>query len=195
MRRIAVLFGFSVAVMFVVFGLTSTLYSQAAQETKIGVVNLEQVSKGFKMWQRCDEKITEERVALAQKLDKKLKEIEKKQEELKNFEKWSKKYTEILIEAEKINIERAALYQTGQEYLMGLAKKYGDGLLNNIEKVIREYGRANGYTIIVKKEERPAANANFGQLMGYVSRNSVLYHNAAIDLTDRVIELLNKTYK
>jgi Skp family chaperone for outer membrane proteins len=195
MRRVAVLFGFSVAVMLVVFGLTSTLYSQAGQQTKIGVVNLEQVSQGFKMWQRCDDKITAEKVALAQKLDEILKEIQKTQEELKNFKKWSEKYTEKLIEAEKMNIERAALYQTGQEHLMGLAKKYGDGLLNNIEKVIREYGRKHGYTIIVKKEERPAGDADFGQLMGYVSRNSVLYHNAAIDLTDEIIKLLNKKYK
>ncbi len=195
MRRIAVLFGFSVAVMLVVFGLTSTLYSQAAQETKIGVVNLEKVSKDFQKWQRLDAEITAESVKLARQLDSKLKDIEKKQEELKNFEKWSKKYTEILIEAENMKIQRAALYQTGQQELVGLAKKHGDALLGNVEEVIRDYGRANGYTIIIKKEERPAGDPNWNQLIGYVSRNSVLYHNQGIDLTDKVVKLLNRKYK
>jgi Skp family chaperone for outer membrane proteins len=195
MKRIAVLFGFAAAVVLVVFGLTGTLYSQAAQQTKIGVVNLEKVSDGFDRWQRCDAGINAESVKLARELDKKLKDIEKKQEELKNFEKWSKKYTEILIEAENMKIQRAALYQTGQRKLVELAKKHGDELLIMIEGVIRDYGRANGYTIIIKKDERPAGAPDWNQLIGYVSRNSVLYHNRGIDLTDEIIKLLNKKYK
>ena len=53
------------------------------------------------------------------------------------------------------------------------------GVLNQINSYISEYGKAHGYTII----------------LGTSSSGNILYGDEAIDITEEILEGLNKTYK
>ena len=88
-----------------------------------------------------------------------------------------------------------SFFQREQERLREMAESLGGELLDNIETVIKEYGRENGFTLIIKKEEGPVQGRDWDELRSYVSRKSVMYYSANIDLTNKVVEILNKRYK
>ena len=76
-----------------------------------------------------------------------------------------------------------------------MAEKLGGDLLDNIEEVIKKYGRQNGFTLIIKKEEVPLQGRDWQELRSYVSRKAVMYYAANIDLTEKIVEILNRDFK
>jgi Skp family chaperone for outer membrane proteins len=195
MKRTMLMMAGAAGIMLVVFSLTSNLYSQQAQDVKIGVVDLKEVSEGFTKWARLAKELEEESGQSNAKLEEYDGKIEKLQEALKDLDKESARYTETEIEIYKIQAEQKRFYQSEQGRLKKMAETLGGDLLDNIEKVIQQYGRANGYTLIIKKEDLPVREGDWEELRIYVTRKSVMYYASNIDITDKVIEILNKDYK
>jgi Skp family chaperone for outer membrane proteins len=194
MKRTALLLIFSGTVMLLVFCLTSSLYSQQ-QSVKVGVVDLKLVSENFDKWKRLAGQLDSETEKSNQKLAEMGKEIEKLQEMEKQFKPGSDKHKEIQIALSTKDIEMKSFLHTEQNRLKEIAEKLGGELLNNIEAVIKQYGRKEGYTLIIKKEEMPVQNQDWMQLRNYVSRKSVMYYSADIDLTNKIVKELNENYK
>lgn len=194
MKRTVLLLTFSGTVMLLVFCLTSSLYSQQ-QSVKVGVVDLKLVSENFDKWKRLATQLDSETEKSNKKLADMGKEIEKLQEMEKQFKPGSDKHKEIQIALSTKDIEMKSFLHTEQNRLKEIAEKLGGELLNNIEAVIKNYGRKEGYTLIIKKEEMPVQNQDWMQLRNYVSRKSVMYYSTDIDLTDKIVKELNENYK
>lgn len=194
MKRTVLLLAFSGTVMLLVFCLTSSLYSQQ-QSVKVGVVDLKMVSENFDKWKRLAAQLDSETEKSNKKLAEMGKEIEKLQEMEKEFKPGSDKHKEIQIALSTKDIEMKSFLHTEQNRLKEMAEKLGGELLNNIEAVIKNYGRKAGYTLIIKKEEMPVQNQDWMQLRNYVSRKSVMYYSADIDLTSKIVKELNENYK
>jgi len=194
MKRTVLLLAFSGTVMLLVFCLTSSLYSQQ-QSVKVGVVDLKIVSENFNKWKRLAAQLDTETEKSNKQLAEMGKEIEKLQEEEKQFKPGSDKHKEIQIALSTKDIEMKSFLHTEQNRLKEMAEKLGGELLNNIEAVIKNYGRKEGYTLIIKKEEMPVQNQDWMQLRNYVSRKSVMYYSADIDLTNKIVSELNENYK
>ncbi len=194
MKRTILLLAFSGTVMLLVFCLTSSLYSQQ-QSVKVGVVDLKLVSENFNKWKRLAGQLDTETEKSNQALAEMGKAMEKLQEDEKEFKPGSKKHTEIQIELSRKDIEMKSFLHTEQNRLKEMAEKLGGELLNNIEAVIKQYGRKEGYTLIIKKEEMPVQNQDWMQLRNYVSRKSVMYYSTDIDLTTKIVNILNENYK
>ena len=194
MKRTVLLLAFSGTVMLLVFCLTSSLYSQQ-QSVKVGVVDLKMVSENFDKWKRLAAQLDSETKKSNKKLAEMGKEIEKLQEMEKEFKPGSDKHKEIQIALSTKDIEMKSFLHTEQNRLKEIAEKLGGELLNNIEAVIKNYGRKAGYTLIIKKEEMPVQNQDWMQLRNYVSRKSVMYYSADIDLTSKIVKELNENYK
>jgi Skp family chaperone for outer membrane proteins len=180
--------------MLLVFCLTSSLYSQQ-QSVKVGVVDLKLVSENFDKWKRLAGQLDTETEKSNKKLADMGKDIEKLQEMEKQFKPGSDKHKEIQIALSTKDIEMKSFLHTEQNRLKEMAEKLGGELLNNIEAVIKQYGRKEGYTLIIKKEEMPVQNQDWMQLRNYVSRKSVMYYSTDIDLTDKIVKELNENYK
>lgn len=196
MRRIAVLFGFSVAVMLVVFGLTSTLYSQAAAGgERIGVVDFARIVKGFGKYGRLAAEHNAETAKSLKMLAEKAEEIRKLEESLKTLKEWGKKYTQVRIEIAQKTVEHRALVMSEQAKLNARALEMGKELMKDMRQVVSDYGRTKGYTIIVKREDLPVPVVDGDPLVEYVRQSSVLYHNQGMDLTADVLNLLNQKFK
>lgn len=194
MKSTILLLIFSGTVMLMVFCLTSSLYSQQ-QSVKVGVVDLKIVSENFDKWKRLAGQLDAETEKSNQRLAEMGKEIEQLQETEKQFKPGSDKHKEIQIALSTKDIEMKSFLHTEQNRLKEMAEKLGGELLNNIEAVIKQYGRKEGYTLIIKKEEMPVQNQDWMQLRNYVSRKSVMYYSADIDLTDKIVKELNENYK
>jgi Skp family chaperone for outer membrane proteins len=185
---------FSGAVMLLVFCLTSSLYSQQ-QSVKVGVVDLKLVSERFNKWKRLADQLDKESNESNKKLVKMGEEVEKLQEEVKEFEPGGDKHTELQIQLSRKDIEMKRFLHTEHKRLKEMAEKLGGELLNNIDAVIKQYGRKEGYTLIIKKEEMQVQNQDWMQLRNYVSRKSVMYYSTEIDLTTKIVKILNENYK
>jgi len=195
MKRTALLLIFSGTVMLVVFCLTNSLYSQQDQPVKVGVVDLKLVSENFEKWKKLATQLDSETEKSNEKLAAMGKEIEKLQEMEKEFKPGSDKHKETQIALSTKDIEMKSFLHTEQNRLKEMAERLGGELLNNIEDVIKTYGRKEGYTLIIKKEEMPVQNQDWMQLRNYVSRKSVMYYSADIDLTNKIVKILNENYK
>jgi len=185
----------AVAVMILVFGLTGRLYSQQGQDTKIGVVDLQQVSTRFGKWIRLAKRLEEENAASNKKLEEMAKKIADLEREQKQFEPGSKRHTEIQIELSTKKIEGQTFYENEQKRLKGMAETLGGELLDNIEKIIQQYGRDNGFTLIIKKEEVATQGRDWAELRSYVNRKAVMYYAANIDITEKIVQILNEKHK
>jgi len=195
MKRIAVLCAFSVAVMLVVFGLTSTLYSQVAGGERIGVVDFAQIVKGFNKYGRLAAEHNAEADKSLQMLAGKAEEIRKLEESLKTLKEWGKKYTQVRIEIAQQTVEYRALAASEQAKLDAKALDMGKELMKDIRQVVSDYGRTKGYTIIVKREDLPVPVTDGDPLVEYIRQSSVLYHSQGMDLTADILNLLNQKFK
>ena len=195
MKRTLLLLASAAAVMLIMLGLTSSLYSQQGTSVKIGVVDLQEVSTRFEKWKRLAKKLEEETEASNKKLGEREKSIGTSQEKLKNFERGSDTAREIEVQIFKAQGDLKSFFEREQERLKSMAEKLGGDLLDNIEEVIKKYGRQNGFTLIIKKEEVPLQGRDWQELRSYVSRKAVMYYAANIDLTEKIVEILNRDFK
>jgi outer membrane protein len=149
----------------------------AAQNVKVGVVDLQKFQKNSKAFQRASlvvkkkfddmqQKLNDERNALG-KLDEELKKqsmmlsLDAQEDKKRDFEKKQRQF--------KFTYDEYT--QEMKETEMEAIKK----VMKELEKVVEEMGKKEGYTIILER-----------RTLG------LLYFNNTIDLTDRVTEAYDK---
>ena len=167
--------------IFVFLGLLAMVFLQpaplAAQNVKVGVVDLQKFQKNSKAFQRASlvvkkkfdemqQKLNDERNTLG-KLDEELKKqsmmlsLDAQEDKKRDFEKKQRQFKFMYDEYS----------QEMKETEMEAIKK----VMKELEKVVEEMGKKEGYTIILER-----------RTLG------LLYFNNTIDLTDRVTEAYDK---
>ena len=165
----------------VLLGLLAVVFFQpaplAAQNVKVGVVDLQKFQKNSKAFQRASlvvkkrfdemqQKLNDERNTLG-KLDEELKKqsmmlsLDAQEDKKRDFEKKQRQFKFMYDEYS----------QEMKETEMEAIKK----VMKELEKVVEEMGKKEGYTIILER-----------RTLG------LLYFNNTIDLTDRVTEAYDK---
>jgi len=165
----------------VLLGLLAVVFFQpaplAAQNVKVGVVDLQKFQKNSKAFQRASlvvkkrfdemqQKLNDERNTLG-KLDEELKKqsmmlsLDAQEDKKRDFEKKQRQF--------KFTYDEYS--QEMKETEMEAIKK----VMKELEKVVEEMGKKEGYTIILER-----------RTLG------LLYFNNTIDLTDRVTEAYDK---
>jgi outer membrane protein len=165
----------------VLLGLLAVVFLQpaplAAQNVKVGVVDLQKFQKNSKAFQRASlvvkkrfdemqQKLNDERNALG-KIDEELKKqsmmlsLDAQEDKKRDFEKKQRQFKFMYDEYS----------QEMKETEMEAIKK----VMKELEKVVEEMGKKEGYTIILER-----------RTLG------LLYFNNTIDLTDRVTEAYDK---
>jgi len=165
----------------VLLGLLAVVFLQpaplAAQNVKVGVVDLQKFQKNSKAFQRASlvvkkkfdemqQKLNDERNTLG-KLDEELKKqsmmlsLDAQEDKKRDFEKKQRQFKFMYDEYS----------QEMKETEMEAIKK----VMKELEKVVEEMGKKEGYTIILER-----------RTLG------LLYFNNTIDLTDRVTEAYDK---
>jgi len=168
-------------VIFVFLGLLAMVFLQpaplAAQNVKVGVVDLQKFQKNSKAFQRASlvvkkkfddmqQKLNDERNALG-KLDEEL----KKQSMMLSLDAQEDKKREFEKKQRLFKFTYDEYSQEMKETEMEAIKK----VMKELEKVVEEMGKKEGYTIILER-----------RTLG------LLYFNNTIDLTDRVTEAYDK---
>ena len=155
-----------------------TISSVAAEESKIGFIDLQKAFSGTKAWKKSfdafKKEFNKQRTLIGQK-DKKLQKL------FENLKKQSfildpklKKERE-----DKLNKEKVAFERYVEDQNKDFAKKEKEmkqEILKRMIEVIKKIGKERKYTMLLEKQ-------------------SVLYHNMGNDLTSQAIKIYDRTYK
>ena len=195
MRNVMAIVIMCLVVGLLVVAFSGNLCSQQDGQTKIGVVDLENISTRFNKWTRYNEEFEKEKEKSNKKLEEMFNEIRKKEEIKSQFKEGSKQFQEI--ELEIIGLQKKAQYYAREQekILKGKLDEMGAELFNDIEKVVADYGRQHGFALILRKEKKAPEGLDWVKLQMYYSTNPVMYYSANIDLTDVVVKILNEKFK
>ena len=73
-------------------------------------------------------------------------------------------------------------------------KEYFESLYSEVCKEIEGIGKREQYDLIIKKEEPELQGGGISELQFKVGIKTVLYHSDSVDITNQVIDTLNKKY-
>lgn len=150
-----------------------------AADLKIGYVEMQRALNSSEAGKEAKEQ-------LAARLKKYQDEINVKQDELKRLKDELEKQGTFLKDATKAAKEKdyqqklkefQRFTKDAQEELQAKDEEFTRKILEGMEKIVQEYGRKNGYTFILVRNE------------------SMLFANEKADLTDEVLKLFNASRK
>lgn len=148
----------------------------AGAETKIGIMNVQRIIV------ECDAG-KQAKIRFDTRMKELQKDFKKDEEKLKSMQAeikkkssaWSEeKKAEKVRDFQKAGRELKARTDDARFEMKQLQDKEIEPILKALEKVVKSYGRTNGYTAILD------------------SKNGVVYFDKAIDISDEVIKQLNK---
>lgn len=192
MRRVIITLTCAAMVAGLVLALAGSLHSQSRQ-VKIGVVDLKQISERFRKWINLGEEIEKMNETVGKEIEKFDQGIENQRQMIKNLQPGSEQYIETEIKIGALRVRRRAFLEGKDKEGKKKVEEYGRELFKNIEKAIEDYARRNGYSLIIRKQD--LAIHDFYDIPQYVSRKDVMYYRSGMDITNEVVEMLNKRHK
>jgi Skp family chaperone for outer membrane proteins len=196
MRRTLLVSAAAAAVVFFFLG-GSALFSQEPPKgyvTKVGVVDLYDISQKWKKWIDLADAVQKEGKAGQDRMEEEDKNIRAMETKLarstiaEDSEEWLKEKT--AIQAAKLRLEW--LKANEADRLEKIATDYGKNLLAEIETAIKRYGRENGYSLILKVDEISLEGRSWAQMQNYVKFKQVMFYEDGINITPAIIDLLQK---
>ncbi|MCP3891106.1 MAG: OmpH family outer membrane protein [Desulfobulbaceae bacterium] len=170
--KISKLASIALSVLFVAF----LAGNSTAAEVKIGIMNVQKIivqcDAGTAAKVRFDKKMKE----LQTKFKSEEEELKKLQEEIKKKSSaWSEeKKAEKIRDFQKSGRELQAKTEDARFEMKQMQDKELEPILKALEKVVNKYGANNGYTTILD------------------AKNSVIYFDKSVDISDAIVKKLNK---
>lgn len=166
---------FLTAIMLVVMGSTAVF----AADVKLGYLDMQRALNGSEAGKEAKEQ-------LAARVKKYQDEINVKQEDLKKLKDELEKQGMLLSDSARSTKEKdyqnklkdfQRFTKDAQDELQGKDEEFTRKILEQMEKIIQEYGRKNGYTFI------------------FVRNESMLFVDDKADLTEEILKLFNANRK
>ncbi|MBM4054777.1 MAG: OmpH family outer membrane protein [Planctomycetes bacterium] len=187
-----------VVVVGLCLALSDSVWAQnsntASNGLKIGVVDLNSVFEKYEKRKQYDTDLREEEKSYQTKINDKKKELVSLKDKIQMLDLGSqdrKKYEE---EFERKNIELESYAKVAEKSLMRKYKESFERLYSEVLKEIEAIGKQNRYDLIIKKEEAELQSGGISEMQFKVGIKTVLYHSDAVDITNQVIDSLNKKY-
>jgi Skp family chaperone for outer membrane proteins len=198
MKRFTFLFALA-AVIVAAACFAGSLYSQEEKEAppveKIGVVDLLKVSNKFDKWQRMEKQLNDDESKMKLKSELLGAEIINLQKYLETLVEGTKEHTKTQVQLVEKKAEFKNYSENEGKRLTKLAEKSMRELLDNILEVVAQYGRDNGYSLIIKESAWSTEGKGWQDLQRMVGYNTVMYSAQGNDLTEKIIWILNKRFK
>ncbi len=151
----------------------------AAQDGKIGFVDLQRALNESESGKKAKEEFKVE-------MEKLQKELKKRRDEIEALRERIEKKALVLKEEERRKLEKdyqrqmrdfERAYKDSQAELQAKDTELTGSILRDLQQVIQQYGEREGYLLILE-----------------ASNNVVLYGAKSVDLTDKIIEEYNRQY-
>jgi len=164
----------------------------APKALKIGVVDLNDVFSKFEKRKKCDTQLRELEAQYQKSISDKKKELVSLGEKIQLMDLGSEARKKDEETFEKKNMELESFAKFAEKSLTKKYKSYFESLYSEVCKEVEDIGKREQYDLIIKKEEPELQGGGISELQFKVGIKTVLYNSDAVDLTNRVIDNLNK---
>ncbi len=161
---------------------------------KIGVVDLNDVFSKYEKRKKFDAQLKEQEAQYQKSINDKKKELVSLSEKIQLMDLGSETRKKDEETFEKKNLELESFAKFAEKNLVKKYKSYFEGLYSEVCKEVEDIGKREQYDLIIKKEEPELQGGGISELQFKVGIKAVLYNSDAVELTNRVIENLNKKY-
>lgn len=165
-----------------------------ASGLKIGVVDLNIVFEKYEKRKQYDADLREEEKSYQTKINDKKKELVGLKDKIQLLDLGSKDRKKYEEEFERKNIELESYAKVAEKSLMRTYKESFERLYSEVLREIEAIGKQNRYDLIIKKEDAELQSGGISEMQFKVGIKTVLYHSDGVDITNHVIDLLNKKY-
>lgn len=160
---------------------------------KVGVVDVFRVSDEYDYAKALKKKIESQIQAIKKEVEETRDDLKKLREELEVAGPNRKEEIIKLIQDKedwlKIKLKRY------EEQLKNQNKDYTSIIYKDILKAVEDYGKENGFDLILKSQTIPDKFVSEGEIAKQAATNIVVFSKKKYDITDAVITLLNTAYK
>lgn len=165
------------------------------KELKVGVVNLNKVFEQYDKRKELESDFRDIGSRAEDTLKTKQEEAIALREEIQLLEAGSMARKKKEEELEKLLLYLQVEDEVAKRNLAKAEKDFYEELFKDINAVVDEVGKKEGFDLILKKEDIETKSADLLELRLKIGIGTVLYFSNALDVTDKVIESLNRKYK
>lgn len=186
------LLSFFVPFLALIISLPST---SMGKEVKVGVVNLNKVFDQYDKRKELENDFRDIRTRSEEVLKTKQDEAMALRDEIQLLEAGSTARKKKEEDMEKLLLYLQIEDEVARKNLAKAEKDFYEELFQDINTVVEEVGKKEGFDLILKKEDVDTKSADLVELRLKIGIGTVLYFSNALDVTDKVVESLNRRYK
>lgn len=168
--------------------------SSPSKGLKVGVVDLNTVFEKYEKRKMFDAQLKEQEKQYQKIVNDKKKELVSLSEKIQLLDLGSEARKKDEETFEKKNMELESYAKFAEKSLMKKYKDYFESLYTEVCKEVEDIGKREQYDLIIKKEEPELQSGGITELQFKVGIKTVLYHSDSVDITNQVIDNLNKKY-
>lgn len=168
--------------------------SSPSRSLKIGVVDLNNVFEKYEKRKIFDGQLKEQEKQYQKIINDKKKELVSLNEKIQLLDLGSEARKKDEETFEKKNMELESYAKFAEKSLMKKYKDYFQSLYTEVCKEVENIGKREQYDLIIKKEEPELQGGGISELQFKVGIKTVLYHSDSVDITNQVIDTLNRKY-
>ncbi|HEY4481265.1 MAG TPA: OmpH family outer membrane protein [Candidatus Brocadiaceae bacterium] len=168
--------------------------SSSSRGLKVGVVDLNNVFEKYEKRKASDAQLKEQEKQYQKIINDKKKELVSLNEKIQLLDLGSESRKKDEETFEKKNMELESYAKFAEKSIMKKYKDYFGSLYTEVCKEVEDIGKREQYDLIIKKEEPELQSGGISELQFKVGIKTVLYHSESIDMTNQVIDNLNKKY-
>ena len=185
-------------ILFLFFAACSFAFPVTGYSTtdiKIGVLDLSRVFEHYEKRKALDKKLKDTESDYESMIRDKQDEIMKLKDDVALLDMGtdSRSKKEDSIQRKSIELEVYAKF--AEQNLLKKYKDYFEGIYIDVSNAVIQFGRKNGYDLILKNEEPELESNEITDLQFKIGIKSVLYYSNKVDITSRIIENLNNNFR
>lgn len=186
------LISFLVPFLALIISLPSTAMGR---ELKVGVINLNKVFEQYDKRKELEDDFRDIRSRSEDILKSKQDEAIALREEIQLLEAGSVARKKKEEELEKLLLYLQIEDEVARKNLAKAEKDFYEELFQDINTAVDEVGKKEGFDLILKKEDIEPKSADLLELRLKIGIGTVLYFSNTLDVTDKIIESLNRKHK
>ncbi len=163
-------------------------------EFKVGVVNVDKVFSEYEGTKKVKKDLLKKKKQIEKEIEKISEEIDRIETELNELEPLSKAWKK---QAQKLYQLRARLKvhkNIWKQDTTVAVNRSNAKIYNKIRNTIEEYAKKNGFDLVLKSNSPRLETKNAQDTNKKIAERSVLYFSNRMDLTGKIVEILNRKF-
>jgi Skp family chaperone for outer membrane proteins len=166
-----------------------------ARPTAVAICDVVSVYNNYDRARDLTEEFNRRREEMERQAAQRAQRIEQLSDVLSGLKVGSKTYEEKVQEMMKLRMEGEAWASLKQRMAEREHRQLTQEMYEEIVAVISAVARQRGYDLVLHRDTIPLESRSSGELLNKIAQRKVLYARKAVDITDVVLELVNRRYQ